>query len=201
MISKVATSCNDLTLSRFLRCIIHSDFEALVIRKGIKRHSKEYLETLWGKIYDEYNSLINGEVGDAYLGLLKQKVILSNKIYLIQICLNSLSLKRNEELIKVVNKMGIKSLFRAHRYEKDLVVAVNQLKSMIARLKKVENGLKPFMTESDEPLTEKTFSHSKFDLDLSLSSLFSLNSCFSFFLGTSFSQFNCSDFSLPSSFC
>lgn len=147
--------CEDLTMDRFIRISVKEDLGALVKRRGIIKAKRKDLESRWAEIYQAYSDLSADDSGIAYLNLLKQKTLLNNKVHLIQWGLMALSKRRNESLIKVLKKMGLKGSFSKETFQKDMARSLIQLKSLISKLQKVEKNLKPFM--SGKGMTENDF--------------------------------------------
>lgn len=154
--SKIATSCEDLMMDKFILCSVDNDYSHLIIKKGIVVPNKEKLREAWIKIYEDYTDLSSGNEGNAYLSLLKQKFVLSNKINMIAIGLEALSYRRHPELIKMIRKLGIKGSFSEKTFDADLRRGIVQLKSLVARLEKVEKNMLPYIT--GESTNKKDFS-------------------------------------------
>lgn len=153
--SIVAKNCSELTLQRFIKCLMTADYDQLILKDNYIKPKKKDLILIWIEIYQEFTDLGASNEGNAYLSLVKQKTILNNKIYLINVCLESLKMRFNIDLVKVIKKLGIKGRFTKKSIEYDLPRAYIQLKSMIGRLKKIDNSLIPFT--SGEEMTESDF--------------------------------------------
>lgn len=150
----VYSSCSDLPLYNFIEISITGDLD----RWGVNEKS-------WESIIAEYTELSGNSSISKMFGLRRQITYLTNKLNIIQYIINALTLKRNDQLIQLLqkeygfNKLTFDDLF------KDLQRVVSLSKGEIIKLKLAQKQFNDL--QKDAP----TETMSRFDWDNNLRDL------------------------------
>lgn len=144
----IYTSCSEIPLNVFLDILYTGSIKKLKKRRFLFV-SKKKLERAWGKIYDEYSDLSKSEGTQAFFQLLKQKTTLQNKIFITQVCIDSLKTNYSSELANVLKKLGYNFKFTRESLESDLKKVVAKSKPLVIRLKKLEENIAPYLGAED----------------------------------------------------
>lgn len=116
----------------------------------------------WDDILAEYSELSGDVTLSKVFNLTKQITYLTNRLNIIQLILNQLSLKRNEELVAELVKMGFRLPFTD--LENDLQRVVTLARSDNIKLKK-------FISEYEDLKSQPTKAGTEFDWDENLREL------------------------------
>lgn len=145
---KIYTSCNELPLGIFLDILYNGSIQKLK-KSRFSRVSKKKLKNAWATIYDEYSDLSKSESTQAFFQLLKQKTTLQNKLFITQLCIDSLKVNYSRELVNVLRKLGHNFKFTRESLTSDLKKVVAKSKPLVIRLKKLEENIAPYLSAED----------------------------------------------------
>jgi len=142
------TKLSEFTVANFMSVIIDNDLSVMVKSKGLISASHEDLQVAWGAIYEEYSNLVQADEQKVYILLVKQRCILQAKIYVTKVMVDSLSRHYCVESVKVIKRLGYDFQFTKKTIKKDLGRVLTLVKSLELDLIKVEEQLKPYLTET-----------------------------------------------------
>jgi len=132
--SQVYNRCSDITLDKFIDCIVDHNFNRL-IKSG--KPSKEAILKAWDDILSEYSELTATSGYKEMLSLTKEIGSLNCKITSVNLCLQVLSYQYSQECVDVLAKFGYRKKFditNIENYIADLTSISNKLKTTILAL-------------------------------------------------------------------
>jgi hypothetical protein len=122
--------CSKLTLDRFLDCLFDDDLGVLIIAGN---PTKDELHEAWNKIYLEYCTLMQDKTYNELFEKSKEIITLQAKISLVNGIVQHLCLSYSEELVKMLDRIGLRSKILP---EDDGEVLEKKLASVVSRGKK-----------------------------------------------------------------
>jgi hypothetical protein len=122
------TSCLDLPLYNFIQICVTDDLKWLVISG-----EPDNLKEVWASILAEFSDMSDSPQLDNVFKLKKKITFLTNKIDIVNILLNRLSLGGNKDIVKLLISWGYS--FGSSDIEKDIERARKQLNNDTAKLR------------------------------------------------------------------
>lgn len=151
IVGKVYRNCDTLPLSRFIDVLVKGDLKRL-IKFGFA--NKNSLKTIWDNIFIEYTDLTKNSTHQHLLTTVKEYTMLSNRIEIVQMLINSLAKRRHLGIINALKKFGFHQSFSPNSMEKDIKSVIAKVKSWVFRANKLYEELKS--TEKDEKELKKS---------------------------------------------
>lgn len=135
------TTCYKITVDQFCDCLFEKKYDILGEGTGNE------LIARWDKIFVEYCDLMNDANYNDAFHLLKDIQALNAKIQIIALCVDYLSLQRDEEIERILYEAGIKP----HKdFEKLQKLAVARIKRLTAELQVMRQDLDKLMDKKTE---------------------------------------------------
>src|ERR1700688_560387 len=134
----------DLPIAKFVKCLVCQQFPLVGGEKA------------WETIFNEYLQLSGDESITQLLSLLKSIAILTNKIQLIDIIVNQMSIKPVPELAEQLRKMGFRFGY-GDNLKSDLLSTVNQAKGWLLKLQQDQKELEDLRRSEGGAATEQDF--------------------------------------------
>lgn len=152
------TTCRELTLDRFIDCIIHGKIERL-IKHGTATHDE--LNAAWSQIYNEYLELVNTPGHSYVMGLLNTVGGLYTRITVGEWCIKALSYQRAQSCIDRLKELGISLDFpedNPGRYAEDLKAAAKFVKKWVVEYQMKQKEYEDYdIKQENRPITEGDF--------------------------------------------
>lgn len=148
-------NCSDTPMIIFIKVNITKDLSHLII-SGLPTH--EQLSETWDKIKMEYADLSKDTSQSYLLNLMTNIDVLDKKLVIIQSIVDSLALKRNEEMIKILQE-ELLFPFQYEDLKTDLDKTILKAKFDLMQLRRLEGECKIFIEENknNREITEQDY--------------------------------------------
>lgn len=154
------TRCNELPLSRFIRCICDGELKWLRKRGVVPA---KMVKDVWAGITEEYAKL-SGDTGYEKSFLLSKDIARENgKLVLIKICLNVLSARYSGSCVNCLRKLGYNYEFLKDdpvSFQKDWERVRKKVRMIALELKEKRVQYEKLLASSSKRSTHETFSRS-----------------------------------------
>jgi Zn-dependent M32 family carboxypeptidase len=151
------TSCDDLPLNLFIRCVVDHDLQALIIYGD---PSVEDVAEAWANIYAEYLDLNEDNEGKYLLNLQKEIWLLNQNIIEVKSVVQLLRLMYHEELVAILRyKNYDQALDFEDRdaYVRDLMVIENSLAAEILQKEIKEQEVTDYVRSRGNDTLERKY--------------------------------------------
>lgn len=146
----VYTSCYELTLKRFMRCICDHDYKALD-KKGYKNEDT-YLAEVWSRIHEEYVLLMNDKNGSPVVALAAEIERISYRHLSIVKALGVLEMTRDDEIVSMLHMEGFRYKFNSSdraSYRADIAKARRKVQDIEREIREKQGVLKQLTGGND----------------------------------------------------
>lgn len=155
-------SCSDLPLYNFIQILVYDDKNLLYNRPKKPWHKAADLDSIWDSIFMQYIEESKDDRSKAVLELMKEISFISNKLEIIQQCVNLLanvpSVDGYEKTISILKTYGFQYQFTNETIIKDLQRTVKSAKQIIIERDQLKTQLSEINKNEQERATEKDFS-------------------------------------------
>jgi hypothetical protein len=136
---KLYQDCSKLELDRFLDVLYDKDFDRLIIEG---QPPEQVIKDAWNKIYLQYTELANDGSHNEVLDKVTQVNVLNGRIILINGIVAHLEIGYDEDLVKMLNQLGIPCDLKADEDPAKKLKAVNaRAKRMVVQMEILQKEL------------------------------------------------------------
>lgn len=154
-------SCSDLPLYNFIQVLVNDDKEMLYNRPNKAWYKQADLDAIWDKIFLEYIEESGDSRSKTVLELMKDISVVSNKLNIIQNCINLLAsitdVKDYQPTIETLRKYGFRYEFSNETLVNDLNKVVKSARQLIIKREELNNELSAINKTEESKATEKDF--------------------------------------------
>lgn len=140
----VFDNCHDLSLERFIKCLVSEDLSNLV-RPGFGSPGADKLAKIWNDIFFEYIDLVDDPASRVNLALHRETAKMEADRNLISLVLWNLKRYPNADLIKFLKKSGYRYELdpsKPEHYVNDINLVEKRLKALDAKIAKNKSDIK-----------------------------------------------------------
>lgn len=123
------TSCYKITVDQFCDCLFEKQYELL-------GEPAEQRQDAWNKIYVEYCDLMNDASYNESFNLMKEMQALNAKIHIIGLSIDYLHCIRDEEIEKILYRLGVKPSEDFEQLQKDGIAEIKKLTANLTTMQK-----------------------------------------------------------------
>lgn len=156
----IFSSCKDLPLSRFIDCIVHKNYDALIISG---KPTQAALNDAWEKISNEYLELMHIDNIEAYKDYKRQILSINIRVIHLSTVLEALAYRYNDKLADILRNddFGVElNPENPEQYAADLNRVNSMLMAEAARTKDIEAELEKVTSKNKG---EKEATHEQFE--------------------------------------
>ena len=154
----IISRCRDLPLDRFIDCVVHGQYDRLIIDG---EHSQQQINETWDKIWDEYLSIVGLPTHKYVTDLIKIIALLYLKITTVEWNIRALELGYYPDCIEALRVVGIDYKFDPAdpiAYAAALEKAVKKSKSWVIEYQDKQKEYDKYRSHaSKEVITEQGF--------------------------------------------
>lgn len=139
------TSCYNLTLDKFISCIVDNNYS--VLGKGSKL--EQY--TAWSEIFNEYSQLVKDDTTMYIFELQKDVYVLKTKLKILETCVDILWKKYSREITIELNKLGFNTVLdwsNKKEYYKQLKLTLSRGNSWKLEINRKEKEIKSILEKN-----------------------------------------------------
>ena len=156
--SNVWSHCHQITLDRFIRCLLHNDFS--VLRRSGNPSQRE-LSQAWEHLYMEYCDLSGDNQQRRILMISREVGLLESKLLMIQSAVMVLSIRYSQKMVDLLHQIGYNYTIDPSdpvRYMETLERILKKSKIITVSLEQKRYEYEQLTNEiKGEPLTEQYF--------------------------------------------